>query len=852
MTCNQVCFSRDFPVCSTNSNTVHSTLTRYPFLFGLACLVPLALTQAGTSSKRIVASRVSTAPRIDGLLDDEQWRWAAADTTFEQFDPEEGASPTEHTSVRMVYDDHALYAGIMCYDSEPGAIVEQLTRRDRTGQSDRFSVIIDSYHDHTTAFLFSGTVSGVQTDGILSEDGRVYDTQWDAVWEFDARITKDGWSAEFKIPFSALRFTPRDSGYVWGINFRRYVARKRETDEWVMVPRKATPVGVISSVSGMGHLYGLRDIHPPLHLELLPYQVSKENFLSQPAPFPLLKEFRGSAGLDLKYGLTNNVTLDMAFNPDFGQVEVDEAVLNLTVFETFYPEKRPFFVEGSQIFSFGNSFDAQSMRLFYSRRIGKRPLPPGSPPSGYYYIESPQVTAILGAAKVTGKTDDGLAIGFLTAATNEEEGISEDIIGHRNPAVLFEPRASYDLVRLKKDFGGSSYAGLMATGAFKDQNLPVLSGGVDWNLRLGDAAYAIDGFIAGSEAVSPFAYPDIDRVTGGAGKLALGKIQDEHLLVLSLYDFTTRNFWINDIGFFSQPREHGGTTQITYKDELAPAPFLRYYLNVDQQYRWNWDRVNTVNILETEPVMQLRNFWTLDLDFIHDFPAYDDDYRGINGLYHRPSGNRISLKVDTDIRQLVVASLIGQYRRTEKGLNSRTAVLQLTVRPNTWMEFDPALTLVLTRGEETWVRDESTGEPILIESGNNLFADRDIDQYDFSLRGTVTFTRSMSVQFFAQVLLAKGGYANFKRLTGPDERPDYDFLHSAYYRNADFNQKVLNANVVFRWEYLAGSTLYFVWTQARFGDNGLFERNLSDNFADAFKLPMDNVLLLKLNYWWSL
>jgi hypothetical protein len=185
-------------------------------------------------------------------------------------------------------------------------------------------------------------------------------------------------------------------------------------------------------------------------------------------------------------------------------------------------------------------------------------------------------------------------------------------------------------------------------------------------------------------------------------------------------------------------------------------------------------------------------------------------------------------------------------------MSSGSAIAQLTVRPSSWMELDPSVALTRTRNEETWVRDVSTGGPHLLPHGENLFADRDIDQYDFSLRGTITFTRSMSVQFFTQVLLAKGAYEHFKRLAGPDQLPDFDFFNSIYFQGFNFNEKVLNANVVFRWEYLPGSTLYFVWTQARFGENGVFERNLSDNFSDTFRLPMDNVLLLKMNYWWSL
>ena len=417
---------------------------KYIIAVSVICLVFVDMLTGGTSFKNIVASRVSKSPRIDGVLNEDAWKLAVPVAGFQQFDPDESAPATEETSVKIIYDDDALYVGVVCYDSEPDKIVKQLTRRDRSVQADRFSVIIDSYHDHTTAFLFSGSVSGVQSDGVLSQDGLVYDVQWDAVWNFNAKIIPGGWSAEFKIPFSAIRFADQEDEYIWGINFRRYIPRKQETDEWVMVPRKDTPPGTISSVSKMGSLSGIINIHTPLHIELLPYHVSKINFLSQPSPFPLSKEYHPNAGIDIKYGLTNNFTLDLAVNPDFGQVEVDQAKLNLTVFETYYPEKRPFFLEGSQIFSFGNSFDNKQLRLLYSRRIGRQP-------TGYNYLdrylgshdtlivgqnamfsEKPEVTTILAATKLSGRTDNGLEVGVLTALTDREEAIIKGINGYHS------------------------------------------------------------------------------------------------------------------------------------------------------------------------------------------------------------------------------------------------------------------------------------------------------------------------------------------------------------------------------------------------------------------------------------
>jgi hypothetical protein len=741
-----------------------------------------------------------------------------------------------------LYDDKALYVGVHCYDTDPSAITQQMTRRDRSVQSDRFSVIIDSYHDHSTAFLFSGSVSGVISDGILSQDGLVYDVQWDAVWEFNAQITNDGWTAEYKIPFSALRFTEQDSEYVWGINFRRYIARKNETDEWVMVPRNETTLGSISSVSKMGHLAGLRNIHPSLHLELMPYVVSKESFLSQPDPFPLQKKFSATGGLDIKYGVANNFTLDVALNPDFGQVEVDQAVLNLTVFETYYPEKRPLFLEGAQIFSFGNTFDNQQLRLFYSRRIGKRPSSPVNfPDSGFTFVESPQTTHILGAGKFSGKTDNGLTIGLLTAVTDNEEGIEENLGGVRHN-VLFEPRSSYNVLRVKQDILENSSIGIMTSAAFHDHDSPAINGGIDWNLRFNEGTYGVDGYLAGSQLHSPLG----DRLSGGTGKLGIGKLEDDHWIIFSSYDFVTRNFSINDLGFFNKPLDHGGYATLTYKENYAADPIRRYQVTVQSDYRWNWDGAKTVGQFEIEPYIEFRNFWALTLDYIHDLPAHDDANKGIIGLYRRAEGNRFSSTLQSDIRQPVVVSLQTGYQTSVKNLSSFYATAGFTLRPSSWMEFAPSITFLRTRNEETWVIPSYTND------GANLFGNRDIDEYDFSLRGTLTFTRSVSLQFFTQVFLAKGRYTDFKKLAGAENLSVYDYVNSPSYSNPDFNEKILNANLVFRWEYLPGSTFFLVWTQERYGNNGLYNRAFSDNFSDAFRLPMDNVILAKISYWWSL
>lgn len=799
---------------------------------------------ASGSERNIVAFPRSTPVTIDGVLSEPAWDAAVPTGGFLQYDPDEGSPATEPTAVRALFDDHNVYFGIFLGDSDPGGIDRRLTRRDRSAQADRISVIIDSYHDHSTAFLFGVTASGVQSDGIFSYDGLVYDVQWDAVWEAATAVTPAGWSAEFKIPLSALRFSLQQGEYVWGVNFRRYIARKNETDEWVMVPRDETQPGVLSPVSRMGHLSGMREISPPIHIEILPYQVSSYGHFAEPAPFSARQELNGSLGVDVKYGVANNVTLDLAVNPDFGQVEVDQAVLNLTVFETIYPEKRPFFLEGSSFFTFGNAFDNRDLKLFYSRRIGREPTLSRPPSPGFVYDENPRTTTILGSAKLTGQTGGGFTYGVVSALTDEERAVEKDRFGNTGPPLLVEPRAGYSVARLAQEIGSASRIGLLATATMKEFNEPSFSGGIDWRLRSDDQTWLADGYLAFSR---PSGWSGISgRATGSAGRLALGRIEGENLLFFSTYDYSGRNFSIDDLGFYSQPREHGGYTQVTWRENAAGGAALRRYaLTLQPTYRRNWDGVVTTSTLEFEPSFEFTNFWVLTLNAMRLFPAYDDASRGIAGLYRRPEGNAFRAVLDTDpSRPIVLGGYFG-FDHDTRTMRRWIASFRFTVRVTGWMEYVPMVTLSRTRREESWAI------PFYTAAGRNLFGDRDVDQADFSLRGTVAFSRSVTAQFFTQIFLAKGTYRNYRELTGPssfttlDYRPEFD-------GSPDFNDKVLNANIVLRWEYLPGSTIYLVWTHERYGSVASYGGSYSDDVAKTFKLPVNNVILAKISYWWSL
>lgn len=796
---------------------------------------------ADSPNKVVTAIRTEQPPVLDGMVDEPQWQKAPAILDFTQFDPTEGALPTEQTSVRVLYDDRALYVGVICYDSKPELIVHQLTRRDRTSEADRFTVLIDSYHDRQTAFVFSTNVSGVQSDGVLSQDGAVYDITLDMVWSVKTATFLDGWSAEFEIPFNALRFAEQAGGQMeWGINFRRYISRKHETDEWVMVPRSER-----LQISRWGRMEGLKSITPPLHLNLSPYLSGTSTFHPSNLPWSSRSDqlFRG--GLDLKYGITRNFTLDGTVYPDFGQVEVDQAILNLTVFETLYPEKRPFFVEGSQLFTFGAGVDNTSLPLFFSRRIGKPPTGADtvwrSISRGGSVKENPLVTTILGAAKLSGRSSSGLSVGALTAATDEEHAVVRDSAG-RGSSFRTEPRGAYNVVRFKQDFKGDSWIGAIATAVSRENLSPALSGGLDWNVRFADGAYTTDGYISGAHSSAA-----LNR-DGLAGRVLISKIAAEHWLYTTSYDFSSRYFNPNDIGFFAQPRDHGGYVQLLYRENFAPGIIKRYSIAVNPEYRWNWDGVNTHALINTEFTGEFTNFWVGSAKYTYMHPAYDDAERGIIGIYKRPADHSMELSLTTDQRKSISGSLTGTLDMDVRGKRSVAALAALTIRPASWMELTPVVLYARTRNEEAWVfRGGNVIDTAVSALPFSVFGDRDVDQLDTELRGIVTFTRDLSLQFFTQVFLARGRYINYRRLVNSTNLVAYPPLGT--FQGADFNEITFNANVLLRWEYMPGSTLYLVWTQGRFDDSGKYATGFRQRFNDAFAVPHEDVLLLKISYW---
>ena len=411
---------------------------------------------------RSIAARRSTAPiRVDGVLSEPVWRGAGAGD-FHQLDPTPGEPASERSEVWVAYDDDALYVAARLYDSRPDLIARNFGRRDAGIASDWFWLGVDAYHDGRSGNYFAVNPVGTITDGVLFDDTE-RDASWDGIWERGVTIDSAGWSVELRIPYSQLRFDRKEK-HEWGINFLRTIYRKGEESQFELIPHDEG-----GYVSRFATLTGLEGISPGTRFEVIPYVVAGERFLQHAPDDPFVSghDAFGNVGADLKLGLGSSMTLDATINPDFGQVEVDPAVLNLSASETFYQEKRPFFLEGTGIFSFGvggGGYGWINPNFFYTRRIGR---PPQGSPQHNGFADIPDNATIIGAAKVTGRVSDGWSVGVLSAVTaNEHAEVDSAGVRFQDPV---EPLTFYNVLRSSRSLNdGRQGIGILATGTVRN------------------------------------------------------------------------------------------------------------------------------------------------------------------------------------------------------------------------------------------------------------------------------------------------------------------------------------------------------------------------------------------------
>lgn len=768
-------------------------------------------------------------PIIDGNLNDPVWKNAALDFAhdFTQVEPDEGHPATESTLVAVVYDDDAVYFAFWNFDSEPDKIARQLVRRDRQAESDWVSVRLDPYHDHQTGYRFELSAAGVQRDLRLFDDVN-QDPAWDGVWESAVRIQSWGWSAEIRIPYHCLRFPEKDE-HIWGMNVTRYISSKNEFVLWAFSP--STEGG---HVSRFGHLTGISGIKPAGHFEILPYIVSSVETEPKHEGNPDGKDFFNNTGFDVKYCLSSNLTINATINPDFGQVELDEPVLNLSSYETWYPEKRPFFLEGA------NLFDTQFM-LFYSRRIGRPPLGLEDDRNVNYYTDYPASTSILGAAKLTGKLKSGTSIGILNALTAEEKAEYVDTSGVARREIV-EPLANYSVFRVKQDVFSNSYIGGMFTMAGRDSRHPAHTGGIDWRLFTDNSVWGANGQVVFSRVdEEEVGFGFTGEIRKDAGKhirgAVGGTIKDPHLEV-------------NHLGFISRNDIRHVWSWVQYRTQDDWWIIRNSWNNFNLYAGWNYNGDNIEKGGNFNFCIEFINNWQLGGGVNINADKYDDRETRDNGLWERPQSPSYSwwANLNTDLRKKVSFDLnpgSGNGREGSWWAN----YIGMEYRPQSNIELSAGVNFVRDFGETRWV--ENNG-------GSAIFASLDKNQINPDISASIMFHRNLSLQLSAEAIMAGLDYRNARCYMGGNQYDTFgpgaiDPEGELYEDKYDRNCSMINSTLIMRWEYLPGSTLYLVWTRSRM-ENDRTVNNLDFNrdFDRLFSGGGDNVFLIKASYWWNI
>jgi hypothetical protein len=788
------------------------------------------------AGKVIHARRVSgTAPQIDGRLNDEIWNGADAAVGFTQRDPDNGKPMTEDTRIQVAYDNRYLYIAVTCLDS--GQVSGGLGRRDEEPPTDMVNIGLDPRHDHLTGYLFQTNPSSWQGDMSLFDDDRS-DRDFNSNWEVRSQITETGWTAEFRIPFSQMRFLALPApGQVWGFDAKREIKRKGEQGFWVARPR-----GERGDTSRFGHLVFDEPLTPPGRLELLPYTLSR----SEVSPIvstagnvtDRVSAYGMSVGGDVRYGLGPSTTVSATINPDFGQVEQDPSVLNLSIYETFFPEKRPFFLEDSRTFvpPYG------LFQVFHSRRIGRTP-DRFALQADDTDVKKPSDTTIIGAAKLTGKSS-GWTYGVLTAETSREyaEVTPVDSTGVVAPRVdrLIEPFTSYNVVRVQRDLRGSSNIGAIASGVVREQTDDAFTGGFDYNIRWNRTR----DYFNGHWVVTHAPVPSVGVRNGFGGVMNVGFNRKHGNFGVHADHFGT-NFRVNDIGFL---RTRTDRNRVDANYEIGqPDPgkwFRQYWLGGFAGQSWNHERLVFDRNYETYFAYQFLNFWRGHFGTGGNMERQDDrDTRGgppivvpsdHYGFFHLESDSRKSWQWTMNI--VAGGNRVGSYFS-----NWNT---NLTLQPSDRIQ--TSLSLGYNRGLDhaQWITSSEDADADGVT--DFVYGTLRRNVVDLTMRATYAFNRDLTLQAYLQPFVAVGDYFDVRKLARPSS---YDFSPVSLSADPDFNAKSLNSNIVLRWEYVKGSTLFVVWNAGTFDDSRPGRFNAGRDLRGAFGAPANHVFIVKASYW---
>ncbi|MFO7978554.1 MAG: DUF5916 domain-containing protein [Bacteroidales bacterium] len=858
-------------------------------------LLPVNGYSQEVAKKQYVPVRIDEAPAINGVLDEAIWDQGNWRTGFTQFEPQNGQAATQETEFCIFYDDDFLYIGFRAFDQAPDSIVTRLTRRDND-DGDAVGIGLDSYYDQRTAFVFGVTAGGTLFDLIMTEDGRQEDPTWDPNWWARTALNQKGWTAEMKIPLSQLRFKKNGNG-TWGLQVFRKIHRNGEMAFWQPTPADAP---------GLVHLFAemkqMNNLKPRKILDVTPYMVTSAEAYQQETgnPFAPGSGTHLKAGLDAKIGITNNFTVDLTLNPDFGQVEADPSEVNLSAFESYFQEKRPFFIEGRNISSFSIGIGDGGIgndNLFYSRRIGRRPQ--GSiDVNGDAYIDRPDFTNILGAAKVTGKTQDGLSLAIINALTGETSA-QIDEWGERSFYTI-EPLTNFLVSRVQKDMNeGNTIVGGMFTSVHRnlDENLAdqmhreAYSGGVDFTQYFDSKNWMFNvnaafSHVAGTEAAIVrtqrssaryFQRPDADYVSldssrtslsGTGGRIQIAKTGEGHWNMMAAMLWKSPEFEINDLGFMQEADQLFQVVWVGYR-QWEPKGFYRAYnINMNQYTQWTYGGQRIFTGLNVNGFIRFKNYWSFNsgVEYTHDRVS-NTLLRG-GPSFRMPDRMNSWWGIGSDYRQNLVLSLGGNY-----GRDFMDAYRNLSIGPS--LTYKPADKISFSFNPSYSKRFEELQYIDQVVSGHeDRYVFSSIDQYviNFSFRVNYTITPNLTIQYWGQPFMASGKFFDYKYITNPRDNQyanrfkvyedrqiaqsqdnflideDLDGLVDYEFSAPDFKVKEFLSNLVLRWEYNPGSTVYLVWSQSRSDVDDHNRIHYFDDLGSLFSQKAHNIFLLKFSY----
>jgi hypothetical protein len=807
----------------------------------------------------VAAARAPVHILLDGRDDDDAWRTAAPITAFREFQPREDADPRYRTEARVAYDAHHFYVFVRAFDPAPDSILRLLARRDVRTPSDQLKIIIDSYYDRRTGYEFAVNPARVKRDYAIYDDANE-DDAWDGVWDVATRIDSLGWTAEFRIPLSQLRYAPADTN-TFGFGVWRDIERHTERVSWPVYRRSQAGLA-----SQLGEVTGLIGLPSPARLELMPYGVAKSVPLGVGE-----REAQFAVGADLKYGLTSNLTLDATVNPDFGQVEADPSVLNLSAFETLFQERRPFFVEGTGIFRYDvncSAVNCSGENLFYSRRVGRRPSLRDDGD-----VTSPIATTIIGAAKLTGRLPGGLSLGLLEAATAREEG---------TPGNTIEPFTNYVVLRAQQDLrNGQSGIGFIGTAV--NRNLDQWTedalrrsayvAAVDARHRFSRGRYEIAAKLAASrvdgtsEAIAatqtsnvhlfqrPDAYSfDPTRTTlwGDAEEFYVRKVGGGMIRFETSYQRRSPGFEINDLGILRRADQQSWNTWAALQFQKPQLFFRQGFWNFNWWQIWTTGGLETERAANTNAHFQLNNRWWAHAGGTLLLPAYCDACARGGPAVRRNAAVSAWAGVEGDTRFPVVPFLFFNYWGGDGG-RSEFVNVNPSVDLRIASRFTTSLGLSLSRNRDDWQWYDNFTDSLGVTS----YTFAHLVQRTASLNWRLDYTMSptLSLQLYASPFVSKGSFSSVRQLAQP-RAADYADRFAAYGDTSvtnnpgSFNFKQFRSNVVLRWEYRPGSTLFVVWSQGRDDfENEEGGRTLRGDFDRLFDAYPMNTFLVKFSYW---